>query len=32
MGYASALGYIVFMVIFAVTMINVKFVKSRIEY
>jgi multiple sugar transport system permease protein len=32
MGYASALGYIVFMVIFAATIVNIKFVKSRIEY
>ncbi|OGW84808.1 MAG: hypothetical protein A2987_02520 [Omnitrophica bacterium RIFCSPLOWO2_01_FULL_45_10] len=32
MGYASALGYVVFIVIFLVTIINLKFVKSRIEY
>ena len=32
MGYASALGYIVFIVIFAITMINLKFVKSKVEY
>lgn len=32
MGYASALGYIVFMVIFAVTLINLKFIKSKVEY
>jgi len=32
MGYASALGYIVFIVIFLITIINMKFVKSKIEY
>lgn len=32
MGYASALGYIVFIVIFVVTVINLKFVKSKVEY
>ncbi|MBN1354249.1 MAG: sugar ABC transporter permease [Candidatus Omnitrophica bacterium] len=32
MGYASALGYIVFVVVFTITMINIKFVKTRIEY
>lgn len=32
MGYASALGYIVFVVIFLITIINLKFVKSRIDY
>lgn len=32
MGYASALGYIVFVVIFLITIINMKFVKSKIEY
>ena len=32
MGYASALGYIVFSVIFIITIINVRFVKSKIEY
>jgi len=32
MGYASALGYIVFLVIFAITVINLKFLKSRVEY
>jgi len=32
MGYASALGYIVFVVIFLITIINLKFVKSKIEY
>lgn len=32
MGYASALGYIVFLVIFLITIINLKFVKSRVEY
>lgn len=32
MGYASAVGYIVFFVIFVVTIVNVNFVKSKIEY
>ena len=32
MGYASALGYIVFVVIFLITMLNIKFVKSKVEY
>jgi len=32
MGYASALGYIIFAVIFTVTIINIKFVKTRVEY
>lgn len=32
MGYASALGYIVFLVIFAITIINIKFIKSRVDY
>jgi len=32
MGYASALGYIVFLVIFLITIINLKFVKFRVEY
>lgn len=32
MGYASALGYIVFVVIFLITIINVRFVKSKVEY
>ena len=32
MGYASALGYIVFAVIFLITIINVRFVKSKVEY
>jgi len=32
MGYASALGYIVFAVIFIITIVNVRFVKSKIEY
>jgi len=32
MGYASAIGYIIFAVIFVITMINVRFVKSKIEY
>jgi len=32
MGYASALGYIVFAVVFVITIINIRFVKSKIEY
>lgn len=32
MGYASALGYIVFVVVFLITIINVRFVKSKVEY
>ena len=32
MGYASAIGYVIFAVIFAVTIINVKFVKTKVEY
>ncbi len=32
MGYASALGYIIFAVIFVITVINVKFVRTRVEY
>jgi len=32
MGYASALGYIVFIVIFLITIINLRFVKTKVEY
>ena len=32
MGYASALGYIIFVVVFTITIINIKFVKSKVEY
>jgi multiple sugar transport system permease protein len=32
MGYASALGYVIFLIIFIITIINIKFVKSRVEY
>jgi multiple sugar transport system permease protein len=32
MGYASALGYIVFVVIFIITIVNIKFLKSKVEY
>ena len=32
MGYASALGYIVFLVVFVITVINIKFVKTKVEY
>ena len=32
MGYASALGYIVFVVVFTITIINIKFVKTKVEY
>ncbi len=32
MGYASALGYIVFAVVFTITIINMKFVKTKVEY
>jgi len=32
MGYASALGYIVFAVVFTITIINIKFVKTKVEY
>jgi len=32
MGYASALGYIIFVVVFIITMINIKFIKTKVEY
>ena len=32
MGYASALGYIIFALIFVVTLINIKFIKTKVEY
>jgi multiple sugar transport system permease protein len=32
MGYASALGYIIFAVVFILTIINIKFVKTKVEY
>lgn len=32
MGYASAVGYIVFVIIFGLTILNLKFVKSKVEY
>ena len=32
MGYASALAYIIFFIILALTFINIKFVKSKVEY
>lgn len=32
MGYASALAYILFLLILALTFINIKFVKSKVEY
>lgn len=32
MGYASALGYIIFAVVFIITIINIKFVKTKVEY
>jgi multiple sugar transport system permease protein len=32
MGYASALGYIIFAVVFAITIINIKFIKTKVEY
>ena len=32
MGYASALGYIIFAVVFIITIINMKFIKSKVEY
>lgn len=32
MGYASALGYIIFAVVFIITIINIRFVKTRVEY
>jgi len=32
MGYASALGYIVFAVVFLITLINIKFIKTKVEY
>ena len=32
MGYASALGYIVFAVVFLITIINIKFLKTKVEY
>ena len=31
-GYAAALGYIVFAVVFVITIINIKFVKTKVEY
>ncbi|MBI5144340.1 MAG: sugar ABC transporter permease [Candidatus Omnitrophica bacterium] len=32
MGYAAALGYIIFVAVFTITIINIKFVKSKVEY
>jgi len=32
MGYASALGYIVFLTVFTITLINIRFVKTKVEY
>lgn len=32
MGYASALGYIIFAVVFTITIINIRFVKTKVEY
>jgi len=32
MGYASALGYIIFVVVFTITIINIRFVKTKVEY
>lgn len=32
MGYASALGYIIFLVVFIITIINIKFVRTKVEY
>jgi len=32
MGYASALGYIVFAVVFIITLVNIKFIKTKVEY
>ena len=32
MGYASALAYILFFIILAITFINIKFIKSKVEY
>jgi len=32
MGYASALAYIIFFIILILTFINIKFVKSKVEY
>ncbi|MDD5495887.1 MAG: sugar ABC transporter permease [Candidatus Omnitrophica bacterium] len=32
MGYASALGYVVFAVVFIITIINIKFLKTKVEY
>jgi len=32
MGYASALAYIIFFIILILTLINIKFVKSKVEY
>jgi len=32
MGYAAALGYIIFAVVFIVTLINIKLIKTRVEY
>ena len=32
MGYAAALGYIVFAVVFTATLVNIRFVKTKVEY
>jgi multiple sugar transport system permease protein len=32
MGYASALAYIIFLLIFLLTMVNKQFMRSRVEY
>jgi multiple sugar transport system permease protein len=32
MGYASALGYIIFAVVFIITIINIKLIKTKVEY
>lgn len=32
MGYASALGYIIFAVVFVITLVNIKFIKTKVEY
>ncbi|MBL7157394.1 MAG: sugar ABC transporter permease [Candidatus Omnitrophica bacterium] len=32
MGYASSMAYILFFIIFTLTFINIKFVKSKVEY
>ncbi|MBN1526314.1 MAG: sugar ABC transporter permease [Candidatus Omnitrophica bacterium] len=32
MGYASALGYVIFAAVFIITIVNIRFVKTKVEY